>query len=138
MSEETPHQSESPEGRESGLGDLAAKLLRVSAEAVSSSAEKIREKGEGRGPKEVLSGAVNLTAKGKDELYGILAGEVRTYLNKLKVDDAIRKLLTEHSLEVSASVRLKPVAREEADEAGETRGEEGLGSDTAGKAKSAD
>ena len=94
MSDEFPHEDGSSDGRESGLGDLAAKLLRVSAEAVSSSAEKIREKGEGRGPKEVLSGAVNLTAKGKDELYGILAGEVRSYLNKLKVDDAIRKLLT--------------------------------------------
>ncbi len=100
--------------REGGLGDLATRLLRVGTEAVSVGAEKIRERSGELHPKDLVSGAANLGAKGKDELVTMIAGEVRGYLNKLKVGEEIRSLLTDHSLEVSASVRLKPVPKEDA------------------------
>ena len=97
---------------QAGIGDLASRLIRVGAEAVSVGAEKLREKGEDLKSKEVLSGAVNLTAKGKEELVGLVGGEVRGYLSKLKIGDELRNLLTHHSLEVTASIRLKPVPKE--------------------------
>jgi len=97
---------------QAGIGDLASRLIRVGAEAVSVGAEKLREKGEDLKSKEVLSGAVNLTAKGKEELVGLVGSEVRGYLSKLKIGDELRNLLTHHSLEVTASIRLKPVPKE--------------------------
>lgn len=99
--------------REGGLGDLASRLFRVGTEAVSVGAERIREKSGELHPKDLVSGAANLGAKGKDELVTMIAGEVRGYLNKLRVGEELRSLLTDHSLEVSASVRLKPVPKEE-------------------------
>jgi len=99
--------------RDGGLGDLASRLIRVGAEAVSVGAEKIRERSGDLHPKDLVSGAASLGVKGKEELVTLVAGEVRGYLNKLKVGEEIRSLLTNHSLEVSASVRLKPVAAED-------------------------
>jgi len=99
--------------RDGGLGDLASRLLRVGTEAVSVGAEKIREKSGELHPKDLVSGAANLGAKGKEELVTMVASEVRSYLNKLRVGEELRALLTDHSLEVSASVRLKPVPKEE-------------------------
>jgi hypothetical protein len=99
--------------RDGGLGDLASRLIRVGAEAVSVGAEKIRERSADLHPKDLVSGAASLGVKGKDELVTLVAGEVRGYLNKLKVGEEIRSLLTNHGLEVSASIRLKPVAAED-------------------------
>jgi hypothetical protein len=98
--------------RDGGIGDLASRLIRVGAEAVSIGAEKLREKGSDLNPKEFVSGAASFTAKGKDELVTLVAGEVRGYLNKLKVGEEIRSLITDHSLEVSASIRFKPVPKD--------------------------
>ena len=39
----------------------------------------------------------------------LAAEEVRSYLEKLRVGQELRSLLTEHSLEVQASIRLKPL-----------------------------
>jgi len=100
--------------RDGGLGDLASRLLRVGTEAVSVGAATIREKSGELHPKDLVSGAANLGAKGKDEIVTMIASEVRGYLNKLKVGEELRSLLTDHSLEVSASVRLKPVPKEHA------------------------
>ena len=97
-------------GRESPLGDLASRLLRVGAEAVNQTTGRLREAGEDVNPREILSGAVRMTAKGREELVGLVAKEVRMYLEKLRVGEELRALMTDHSLELSASVRLKPIA----------------------------
>jgi len=102
--------------REGGLGDLASRLIRVGAEAVSVGAEKLRDKGSEINPKDFVSSAASLGAKGKEELVTLVASEVRGYLNKLKVGEELRSLLTNHSLEVSASIRLKPVPTDETEE----------------------
>ncbi len=100
---------ETGKSRDRPLGAVAQKLIRVGAEALTVGAEKIRERGEDFSAREVLSGAAQLGARGKEELITIAAEEVRGYLEKLRVGQELRSLLTEHSLEISASVRLKPL-----------------------------
>jgi uncharacterized UPF0146 family protein len=98
-----------PRSRERPLGSVAQKLIRVGAEAFTQGAERIRERGEDFSARDVLSGAAQLGARGKEEIITIAAQEVRGYLEKLRVGEELRSLLTEHSLEVSASIRLKPL-----------------------------
>ncbi|MBJ94378.1 MAG: hypothetical protein CMP23_07835 [Rickettsiales bacterium] len=98
--------------RDGGLGDLATRLLRVGAEAVNQTTGRLREAGEEVKPREFLTGAVRMTAKGREELVGLVAREVRMYLEKLKIGDDLRALMTEHSLEIQASFRLKPLAED--------------------------
>ena len=86
------------DARDGLLSDLAGRILRVGAEAVSVGAEKLREKGES---------AASLGARGKEEVMTLLANEIRGYIEKLKVGDEIRSFLDDYTLEVSASVRLK-------------------------------
>ena len=96
--------------REGLLTDLASRVLRVGAEAVSVGAEKLREKGES---------AASLTARGKDEVMTILANEIRSYIEKLKVGEEVRSFLDDYSLEIQASVRLKALTDEEKTEPAE-------------------
>lgn len=93
---------------ESPLVDLAARFVRAGAEAVTQTTEKLREKGEQFDAKEIVSGAAQLGLRGKEELVGIVAREVRSYMEKLQIGDDIRAFLTSHTLEVNASLRLKP------------------------------
>jgi hypothetical protein len=101
-----------PRGRDKPLGTVAQKLIRAGAEALTMGAERIRERGEDFSAREVLSGAAQLGARGKEELMTLAAHEVRGYLEKLRVGEELRALLTEHSLEVKASIRLKPLVEE--------------------------
>ncbi len=97
--------------REHALGDLAGRLIRAGADAVSAGAEKLREKGEEFKPRELVTGAASLGARGKDELMTLVANEVRSYMEKLRVGEEITEFLTNHSLELSVS--LKPLAPKE-------------------------
>ena len=80
----------------------------------------------GKRPRPSLRGAARRfveDAKGKDLLHAVLDSsdkvkteavrqvgrEVRTYLEGLGLDDAVLYLLTNYSLEVNASLRLKPI-----------------------------
>ena len=65
--------------RDSAVGDIAAKLLRVGAEAVTAGAEKLREKGEDLRARELVSGAASLTARGKEEVVTLLAKDCLLY-----------------------------------------------------------
>jgi hypothetical protein len=93
-----PGDAGSRDHRDGMLSDLAGRILRVGAEAVSVGAEKLREKGES---------AASLTARGKEEVMTLFANEIRSYIEKLKVGDEIRSFLDDYTLEVKASVRLK-------------------------------
>lgn len=90
--------------RDGLLSDLAGRILRVGAEAVSVGAEKLREKGES---------AASLTARGKEEVMTLLANEIRSYIEKLKVGDEVRSFLDDYTLEINASVRLKSLHEDE-------------------------
>ena len=102
-------------GRDSALGEFASRLLRVGAEAVTQTTGRLREAGEDVRPRDLVSGAVRMTAKGREELVGLVAKEVRMYLEKLRVGEELRGLMTDHSLEIKASVRLKPFRDESAE-----------------------
>jgi hypothetical protein len=95
--------------REGGLGDLASRLLRVGAEAVNQTTERIRDASEDVRPRDLVSGAVRMTAKGREEIVGMVAKEVRMYLEKLRVGEELRALMTDHTLEITTSLRLKPL-----------------------------
>jgi hypothetical protein len=95
--------------RDDGLGEVARAFVRVGAEVLTATTERLRERSEDLRPGQVLQGAANLGVRGKEELVTIAAKEVRGYLEKLQVGKEIRSMLTEHSLEISASVRLKPI-----------------------------
>ena len=82
--------------------------------------ERIRERGEDL-PKDLVMGAAHLGAKGKDELMTLVAQEVRSWLEKLEVDKELRRLMTEHSLEVKASFRLRSIVHVDAGEKGSAR-----------------
>ena len=51
--------------------------------------------------------------KAKSEMYRIVAREVRAYLEALELHKDIQHMLTNYSLEVSASVHLKPLVEGE-------------------------
>lgn len=96
-------------GRERPLGDIAQKLIRAGADALTATSEKIKERGEDFHPLDVISGAARVGVLAKEEFLTLTAKEIRSYLEKLKVGEELRALLTEHSLEVKASIRLKPL-----------------------------
>ena len=54
----------------------------------------------------------------------MVAREVRLYLEKLRVGEELRGLMTDHSLEINASVRLKPLAEDDAGDPGKPAEEE--------------
>jgi hypothetical protein len=60
--------------------------------------------------KELLTAVLNSSDKVKTDTVRQVGREVRTYLEGLGLDDAILYLLTNYSLEVSASLSLKPLA----------------------------
>lgn len=66
--------------------------------------------GENTRTKELLTAVLNSSDKVKTDTVRQVGREVRTYLEGLGLDDAILYLLTNYSLEVSASLSLKPLA----------------------------
>lgn len=59
---------------------------------------------------ELLEALMDGSDKVKTETVRQIGREVRTYLEGLGLDDAVLHLLTNYSLEVNASFRLKPLA----------------------------
>jgi hypothetical protein len=104
---------ESRRRRADGISDLAARFIRAGAEAVVNTGGKIKERGEDFRARDVLAGAVNATARGKDEVVTLVAKEVRTYLDKLELGKEIAEFARTHELEVNArfSLKEKPTAQ---------------------------
>ncbi|MEL6347970.1 MAG: hypothetical protein AAFV53_32990 [Myxococcota bacterium] len=65
---------------------------------------------EGRSTREMLMSAINTGDKARMEIIRLLAREVRGYLEALELHKDLHHLLTNYSLEVQASVSLKPLA----------------------------
>jgi hypothetical protein len=59
---------------------------------------------------ELFDALLDGSDKVKTEAVRQVGKEVRTYLEGLGLDDAVMHLLTNYSLEVNASLRLKPLA----------------------------
>ena len=60
--------------------------------------------------RELLAGILDSSDKVKTEAVRAMGREVRTYLEGLGIDEALMHLLTHYSLEVNASLSLKPLA----------------------------
>ncbi len=88
---------EQKRGREPRLRDIARRLL-------SDDEDK------GISPREVLGAVIDGGDKAKTELVRMVAREVRTYLEGLGLHEDVRHLMTNYSLDVSASFRLRPLA----------------------------
>jgi hypothetical protein len=60
--------------------------------------------------REVLTGMLEMSDRAKTEAVRLVAREARNYLDELKIKEDLLDLVTSHSLEVSLSVHLKPLA----------------------------
>ena len=87
---------DSGRNREPRLRDIARRLLSDDDER-------------GISPKEVLGAVIDGGDKAKTELVRLVAREVRTYLEGLGLHEDIRHLMTNYSLDVNASFRLRPL-----------------------------
>ena len=59
--------------------------------------------------REILGAMLETSDKAKTEVVKLVAREVRTYLEELKVMDDLKDLMTSHSLELKVSMNLKPL-----------------------------
>ena len=66
----------------------------------------------GVSPREVLGAVIDGGDKAKSEVVRMVAREVRTYLEGLGLHEDVRHVMTNYSLDVHASFRLKPLAPE--------------------------
>ena len=92
-------EDETKRGREPRLRDFARRLLTDDEE-------------KGISPREVLGAVIDGGDKAKTELVRMVAREVRTYLEGLGLHEDVRHLMTNYSLDVSASFRLRPLTEE--------------------------
>ena len=60
--------------------------------------------------KEFLGAMLETSDKAKTEVVKMVAREVRTYLQELRVMDDLKDIMTSHSLELQVSMNLKPLA----------------------------
>jgi hypothetical protein len=56
-------------------------------------------------PKTVIAAAVSQAEKTKQEISGLIAKEVRSFLDRIKVEDIIQKALAGQSIEIHASIK---------------------------------
>lgn len=92
---------------------------------LSKLARRIRNPGElGEDAMFLVSTVLESSDRAKTEMVRMVAREVRTYLEELKVDEGLRSLVTGHSLEVHLSLSLKPLGDHDDDEQGEDVDEE--------------
>ncbi len=64
----------------------------------------------------LLGSVLETSDKAKTEAVKLVAREVRSYLEALKWKEDLRDLLTGHTLEVNATLRLRPLPPEPKDE----------------------
>ena len=94
---------EDARSREPRLRDFARRIL-------SDEGEK------GINPRELIGAVIDGGDKAKSEVVKMVAREVRTYMEGLGLHEDIRHLMTNYSLDVNASFRLRPVSGVEPEE----------------------
>jgi hypothetical protein len=70
--------------------------------------------------REILGAILETGDKAKTEVVKMVGREVRSYLEALDIHNDVRQLLTNYSLEVKASIHLKPLNEEGANETEES------------------
>ena len=79
-------------------------------------AKKILGDEETKGAKEVVSTLFEMGDKARMETVRLLAKEIRGYAEAIELDKSVNELLTNYSLEITASFRLKPLKKEQDDD----------------------
>lgn len=91
---------------QSKVSDWLKKTLLTGAGAVFMTEEGIRNAlSELKMPKNMIASAVAQADKTKREVSSLIANEVRHFLDRIKVEDIIKKALEGQTLEISASIR---------------------------------
>ena len=101
------------------LGDLFKRALVAGVGALFMTEEGIRSLlGDLKMPKEAVQFVVTQVSRTKEDLFRIIAGEVRGFLESTDLGDEFRRVLASTSLEISTTVRfvnneekLKPRAK---------------------------
>ena len=92
-----------PRGEERGEGRARIPGLRAARRLVGEGSLPLRE------AKEALGAMLDSSDRVKTEAVRLVGKEVRTYLEGLGLKEDINKLLTNYSLEIKASIHLKPL-----------------------------
>jgi hypothetical protein len=93
----------------SKVSDWVKKTLLTGVGAVFMTEEGIRNAlSEMKLPKNVIAAAVSQADKTKREISGMIASEVRHFLDGIRVDEIIRKALVGQTIEINATIRIKP------------------------------
>ena len=95
---ETP---DSEKRRERRIRDFARRIFREESDS---------EEGQRQPNREILGAILETGDKAKSEIVRMIGREVRNYLEALDLHNDIHYLLTNYSLEVKASINLKPLA----------------------------
>lgn len=116
MADEKGRDGEGRERREPRLRDIARRFF--------VEGEELTQEDRGRlDPRDMLGAMLETGDKAKTEVVRMVAREVRNYLDELKIREDVHHLLTNYSLEVHASLSLKPLAKA----VSEGEGEQGHG-----------
>jgi len=106
MSDEQPAgdaQTENPETSEEDAGGAVGRLRRLGRKL-------IERKELADDTRELLGAMLETSDRAKTEVVKMVAREVRTYLQELRVMDDLKDIMTSHSLEFRVSMNLKPLA----------------------------
>ncbi|HKE14350.1 MAG TPA: hypothetical protein VKB80_05785 [Kofleriaceae bacterium] len=94
---------------ESWIPELVKKAVAAGVGAVFTTEESIRRlTKEMPMPKEVAGYLVNTASSTKDELFRVVAREVREFLGSVKLSEEIAKMLTTLSFEIKTEIRFIP------------------------------
>ena len=90
----------------SKVSDWVKKTVMTGVGAVFMTEEGIRNAlSDMKMPKTVIAAAVAQAEKTKKEVSGLIAKEVRSFLDRIKVEDIIQKALAGQSIEIRATIK---------------------------------
>lgn len=98
--------------RETVVAEVVRRAISVGSEVVDSTEDRIRKIGEELHlPKEAIERLTGRLDDYKDELFRMVSSEVRDFLDHVDLVDAMTKVLTSVSFEVSTEIRFVPNER---------------------------
>lgn len=107
-----PEENDSSASR---VSDWVKKTVMTGMGAVFMTEEGIRNAlSDMKMPKNVIAAAVSQAEKTKKEISGLIAKEVRNFLDRIEVEDIIQKALAGQTIEIRASIKFsdsKPASK---------------------------
>jgi len=108
--EQPPKENEEVRREEWALTDIIKRALVAGVGALFMTEEGIRSfLTDMKLPKEAVQFVVSQVSKTKQDLFNVLSGELRQFLESTNLADELRKVLVSTSLEISTNVRFVPV-----------------------------